>query len=46
MRATYQLNHEKLLYNFQVLQEREKENKDTVAFQKRKFKRLKEVFKN
>eukprot|EP01083_Nonionella_stella_P143800 447658_1 len=43
MRAKYQLNHEKLQYNYQVLQEREKENKDTVAFQKRKFKRLKEA---
>ena len=43
MKATYELNQEKLQYNLKVLQEREKENKDTVTFQKRKFKRMKEV---
>ncbi|CEP02683.1 unnamed protein product (mitochondrion) [Plasmodiophora brassicae] len=40
MRSTYQLNTEKLNYNFQVLKEREKENMDTVDHQKRKLKRL------
>lgn len=39
MRSTYQLNTEKLNYNFQVLKEREKENMDTVDHQKRKLKR-------
>lgn len=40
MRSTYQLNTEKLNYNFQVLKEREKENMDTVDHQKRKLKRF------
>jgi len=42
MRAIYQLNTEKLNYNFQVLKEREKENQITVDQQKRREKRLKE----
>lgn len=43
MRAMYQLNTEKLNYNFQVLKEREKENLTTVDHLKRREKKLKEV---
>ncbi|ETO27012.1 hypothetical protein RFI_10120 [Reticulomyxa filosa] len=42
MRAIYQLNNEKLNYNFQILKEREKENTQTVEILKRKEKKLKE----
>ena len=40
MRATYQLNTEKLEYNYRVLSERNKENQTTIAQQKRKLSRL------
>ncbi len=43
MRATYQLNAEKLEYNFRVLKERDTENRDTIANQKAKLKRSKEA---
>jgi len=40
MRATYQLNTEKLEYNFRVLSERDIENSNTINQQKRKLSRL------
>ncbi|KAJ3020875.1 UNVERIFIED_CONTAM: hypothetical protein HDU68_009921 [Siphonaria sp. JEL0065] len=40
MRATYQLNTEKLEYNFQVLKKREEENASILGTQKRKITRL------
>lgn len=40
MRSTYQLNTEKLEYNFRVLSERDFENATTVGLQKRKLARL------
>ncbi|CAM9297235.1 unnamed protein product [Heterosigma akashiwo] len=43
MRATYQLNTEKLEYNFRVLTERDNENKSTLAQQKRRQNRLKDA---
>ena len=46
MRAMYQLNTEKLNYNFQVLKEREKENITTVDHLKRREKKLKEFVVN
>jgi len=46
MRAMYQLNTEKLNYNFQVLKEREKENITTVDHLKRREKKLKESVAN
>jgi len=46
MRAMYQLNTEKLNYNFQVLKEREKENITTVDHLKRREKKLKESVGN
>ena len=42
MRATYQLNTEKLEYNFRVLTERDLENTATLGQQKRKLTRLKD----
>ena len=42
----YQLNTEKLNYNFQVLKEREKENITTVDHLKRREKKLKESVTN
>eukprot|EP00501_MAST-03F_sp_TOSAG23-6_P001050 GSMAST32.ASY1.ANO1.1093.1 assembled CDS len=42
MRATYQLNTEKLEYNYRVLTERDMENTATLAVQKRRLGRLKE----
>ena len=39
MRATYQLNQEKLEYNFQVLRKRDEENTITKSQQKRKITR-------
>jgi len=46
MRAMYQLNTEKLNYNFQVLKEREKENITSVDHLKRREKKLKEIVAN
>ncbi|KAG8460460.1 hypothetical protein KFE25_013110 [Diacronema lutheri] len=43
MRATYQLNSEKLDYNYRVLQERDQENTHTIQQQKRKVARLQDV---
>ena len=40
MRATYQLNTEKLEYNYQVLKKREEENGTIIGAQKRKINRL------
>ncbi|KAJ3393070.1 hypothetical protein HDU92_008014 [Lobulomyces angularis] len=40
MRGTYQLNTEKLDYNFQVLKKREEENGTILSAQKRKMSRL------
>jgi len=40
MRATYQLNTEKLEYNYQVLNKREEENIAILTSQKRKITRL------
>ncbi len=42
MRATYQLNTEKLEYNYRVLTERDMENSATLAQQKRRLTRLKD----
>ena len=39
MKATYQLNQEKLEYNFQVLKKRDEENTITKSQQKRKITR-------
>jgi len=46
MRATYQLNTEKLEYNHRVLQERDKENELTQQQQKRKIARHRDVLSN
>eukprot|EP00294_Goniomonas_avonlea_P013306 CAMPEP_0114553860 /NCGR_PEP_ID=MMETSP0114-20121206/7893_1 /TAXON_ID=31324 /ORGANISM="Goniomonas sp, Strain m" /LENGTH=673 /DNA_ID=CAMNT_0001738851 /DNA_START=30 /DNA_END=2051 /DNA_ORIENTATION=+ len=43
MRSTYQLNTEKLEYNFRVLTERDYENQNTINQQKRKLGRLHDV---
>lgn len=43
MKATYQLNQEKLEYNYQVLQKRDEENAKTKAQQKRKLTKLQDV---
>ena len=40
MKATYQLNQEKLEYNLQVLKKREEENAITINLQKRKLTKL------
>lgn len=40
MRATYQLNIEKLEYNYQILKKREEENGTILSSQKRKITRL------
>lgn len=40
MRATYQLNTEKLEYNYRVLTERDMENTATLSHQKRKLTKL------
>lgn len=42
MRATYQLNTEKLDYNHKVLEERNQENKATVEHHRRRIRHLKE----
>jgi dynein regulatory complex protein 1 len=46
MRATYQLNTEKLEYNYRVLTERDMENSATLNQQKRKLTRLKDALSN
>lgn len=46
MRATYQLNSEKLDYNFQVLKKRDEENTITKSQQKRKITRLQDTLNN
>ncbi|KAG2497477.1 hypothetical protein HYH03_004630 [Edaphochlamys debaryana] len=43
MRATYQLNTEKLEYNYRVLKEREKENSTTIESQKKKLSRQRDI---
>lgn len=43
MRATYQLNTEKLEYNHRVLRELDTENKETVKHHKMRLKRLKDA---
>ena len=44
MKATYQLNQEKLEYNFQVLRKRDEENTITKSQQKRKITKYGHVF--
>ena len=44
MKATYQLNTEKLEYNFQILKKRDEENTVVVNQQKRKITRLSVLF--
>ncbi|XP_027706344.1 dynein regulatory complex protein 1 isoform X2 [Vombatus ursinus] len=46
MKATYQLNQEKLEYNFQVLKKRDEENTIIKSQQKRKINRLHDVLNN
>merc|ERR550519_759744 len=46
MKATYQLNQEKLEYNFQVLKKRDDENTITKSQQKRKITRLQDLLNN
>lgn len=46
MRATYQLNKEKLNYNYRVLHEQDMENRNTLKEQKRKLSRLEEQVSN
>mmetsp|Transcript_7426 Transcript_7426/g.8564 ORF Transcript_7426/g.8564 Transcript_7426/m.8564 type:complete len:657 (+) Transcript_7426:326-2296(+) len=43
MRATYQLNTEKLEYNYRVLEERDHENQSTINQQKRKIARQRDI---
>lgn len=43
MQATYQLNQEKLDYNFRVLVERDSENTNTIKQQKKKLTRMADV---
>lgn len=43
MRATYQLNTEKLEYNYRVLVERDHENQSTINQQKRKISRQRDI---
>ena len=43
MRATYQLNTEKLEYNYRVLVEREQENQSTISAQKRKVAQQRDI---
>ena len=42
MRATYQLNTEKLEYNYRVLTERDNENTSTLLKQKKKLTKIKD----
>lgn len=46
MRATFQLNGEKLEYNFQVLKKRDEENMVTISMQKRRLTRLQDTLNN
>ena len=46
MRATYQLNSEKLDYNYQVLKKRAEENSITISQQKRKVSRMQDMLNN
>ena len=46
MRATYQLNQEKLEYNYRILSERDHENQITINQQKRKISRQRDVLSN
>ncbi|KAG7460801.1 hypothetical protein MATL_G00202740 [Megalops atlanticus] len=46
MKATYQLNQEKLEYNLQVLKKRDEENTITKTTQKRKITRLQDALNN
>ncbi|MBN3303289.1 DRC1 protein, partial [Amia calva] len=46
MKATFQLNQEKLEYNFQVLKKRDEENTITKSQQKRRITRLQDVLNN
>ena len=46
MKATFQLNSEKLEYNFQVLKKRDEENTLTISQQKRRLTRLQDTFNN
>ena len=46
MKATFQLNAEKLEYNFQVLKKRDEENVVTISQQKRKLTRLQDLLNN
>ena len=46
MKATFQLNAEKLEYNFQVLKKRDEENMVTISQQKRKLTRLQDTLNN
>ena len=43
MKATFQLNQEKLEYNFQILKKRDEENTITKSQQKRKITKLHDV---
>lgn len=43
MKATYQLNQEKLEYNYRVLQKRDEENAKTKSNQKRKITKLQDA---
>lgn len=46
MKATFQLNSEKLEYNFQVLKKRDEENTLTISQQKRRLTRLQDTLNN
>eukprot|EP00730_Choanoeca_flexa_P017528 TRINITY_DN8455_c0_g1_i1.p1 TRINITY_DN8455_c0_g1~~TRINITY_DN8455_c0_g1_i1.p1 ORF type:complete len:755 (+),score=242.01 TRINITY_DN8455_c0_g1_i1:85-2265(+) len=46
MKATYQLNTEKLEYNYQILKKRDEENAITISQQKRKLNKLTDAFNN
>lgn len=46
MKATFQLNAEKLEYNFQVLKKRDEENMIIISQQKRKLTRLQDILNN
>lgn len=46
MKATFQLNAEKLEYNFQVLKKRDEENTVTISLQKRRITRLQDTLNN
>ena len=46
MKATFQLNSEKLEYNFQVLKKRDEENSITISQQKRRITRLQDTLNN